>query len=155
MNLLPKTEKKIENQQEEISQTENNDNKNDKKELSMSWFNCFIIKSYIIGIVYIYYILSSLYNLKSASLDEKTIALILIILLVYGIIVFINFYTAYLMYQKKKNGYVFLLILLILDTLTIVLTNLDNFIFAVVVAILAWFLPNCLYFEKRQDVFKN
>lgn len=71
-------------------------------------------------------------------------------------------YLLYVMHKKKKNGFTFIFINLLLETLYMIIYSISNknvglgdFIIYVLIYFSVWFLPNYIYFKKRKDIFVN
>ena len=140
-NINQDDRNKDHNREEKIDE-----NKKKNKELSMRWYKFwnYVKLPWIIIINCINFF---------SLIDENSNVAILLILSLY------IWYVINSMYNKRKNCFTHIKIILMFETISwsIAITDNINFLnlFIFIILLVIWFLPNYVYFYKRKDIFIN
>ena len=130
--------------------------------ISMKWFKAYVKVLLPIRIVLsILSFISSLGNVqnKQALYGEEWSGIIILGFMIDIIVLFIRCYTYTSMKNLKSNGYKSNVVLMIAELFTMAFIYLSISISYAIIPIaiytMVWFVPNCIYFKKRQSIFDS
>lgn len=123
--------------------------------LPMNWYNFFTYFRLPLGIVLNTYTLftynysSFVYNKIELGIFFINIALIILLVLSF-----------YMLHKRVKNTMTCIIILLLVECLSIIgncinFFNVLTYIVITFITFVIWFIPNYIYFKKREDIFIN
>lgn len=123
--------------------------------LPMNWYNFFTYFRLPLGIVLNTYTLftynysSFVYNKIELGIFFINIALIILLVLSF-----------YMLHKRMKNTMTCIIILLLVECLSIIGNCINSFnvltyIVITFITFVIWFIPNYIYFKKREDIFIN
>lgn len=131
------------------NEVNNDENSEKNKEIPMKWYkfwNYVKLPSFII---------INWLNFFS-SIDESMNPITLLIFSLY------IWYVMSSMYNKRKNCFTHIKIILVFETIAWSIAITDNInpdfflnLFIFIILLVVWFLPNYVYFNKRKDIFVN
>lgn len=128
--------------------------------ISMKWFKVYIQILFPIKIILsILYLIISLGNIQNSNILYGTewSGTIVFALIVDLIVFFLRCYTYISMKNLKSNGYQSNIVLMIAEIIIIAYTylsiSISYGIIPIAIYIIIWFVPNYIYFKKRQSIF--